>query len=544
MTSYIVIVDAGSSGTRPFIYAYRSYERDGPRIYNAKVAEVLRNNGTAVEGNNKQGIDKFVKWEDVVKKAVVDEANLKVYLKGVLDKVEEVLKKKGVDELSDVTLCLYATGGVRSLEKSLRDALFEFLEDFVYYGEYDGGYTFSKPKKRVAGDNGVTDGADESMEAIDGAKEALFGWVAANYSQGHALSDYRKYVEIGGASAQIAFLVDEVAENGNADEDVAAINTSKAEEDSAQTKVEKQGASDVALMVNLKMAKLDVEAAEIRAEMWTNPVSAANRVALSIGVHDTRVAKVEEIGDRNVFLASFPLGVNVGYEAYLKALTENKISLNDDEDDVPVPKFNPGLKAGDKKILYDPSRRAGYSKDIQHDWRVCGMEYTDNTRQLVMGVAAQAIDDLHILEDRGYKALERMQILDNLAAILHRDSDDPEVIGGSVFWHATRLGGDDGYNLDLDKFLKALETSREKKHGEYPEGTKKKNEQFFDSNYFAGAWLHQVLEWGFQISPKSVLLTPYNGSNGRLSWTLGAAVLYASPNLEHLCNGIDHRCCS
>ena len=196
------------------------------------------------------------------------------------------------------------------------------------------------------------------------------------------------------------------------------------------------------------------------------------------------------------------------------------------------------------QILYDPSRRAGYSEDIQADWRVCGMEFTDNTQQLVMGVAAQAIQDLHIFKDRGYKALERFQILENLAAILHRDSNTPEVIGASVFWHATRLGGDDGDDFDLEMFLAALENSRKLKHGQYPEGTKRKNEGFFDNNYFAGAWVQSVLEWGFNISPESVLLTPYNGSNGRLSWTLGAAVLYASPKLEYLCNGIDFECCS
>ena len=268
------------------------------------------------------GIDKFVNGD-----ATVDEDNLKEYLKGMLDKVKKVLEKKGVTDLSTVTLCLYATGGVRALKQPRRDALFEFLEKFVYDGEGEGGFKFGKPKKRIAGTDGVTDGADESMQAIDGAKEALFGWVAANYSQGHALSNYRKYVEIGGASAQIAFLVDDVKENEKAEEDQKAIDDKNTEVVSAKKELEDADGPDVTLTLLLKVAELEADAAEIRAERWSDPVNAAKRVALSIGEHDTRVAKVEEIGGKHVFLASFPLGVKIGYTAYLQALTENKVCV-------------------------------------------------------------------------------------------------------------------------------------------------------------------------------------------------------------------------
>lgn len=61
-------MDAGSSGTRPYIYKYRKHkavpgqfkstDEEGTKIslfYNAKVTEVVRDNGTGAAGNEIEG---------------------------------------------------------------------------------------------------------------------------------------------------------------------------------------------------------------------------------------------------------------------------------------------------------------------------------------------------------------------------------------------------------------------------------------------------------------------------------------------------------
>jgi len=49
--------------------------------------------------------------------------------------------------------------------------------------------------------------ADVACEVISRTDEAKFGWVAANHSQGHASPCGFGYVNMGGASAQIAFFL-------------------------------------------------------------------------------------------------------------------------------------------------------------------------------------------------------------------------------------------------------------------------------------------------------------------------------------------------
>ena len=109
---------------------------------------------------------------------------------------------------------------------------------------------------------------------------------------------------------------------------------------------------------------------------------------------------------------------------------------------------------------------------------------------------------------------------------------NPQIIGASGFWHNTRLAGDDGYKFDFVQHLSKLKAMR----------NNQSHNSYYINNFFAGIWMREVLKHGFDINPESVVFTPYSGNNGRLSWTLGAAVLYASPNLTNLGDGMDVCC--
>jgi hypothetical protein len=237
-------LDAGSGGTRPYIYAIQDATPIGAVFQNAKVNEVFRKNGTPLPGRDggpplsslahstvltyRTGIHELTSAQQVA-----------VYLDPIFAEVNRALPA-GV-AINTVRLFLLATGGVRELQPIPRATLLLWLT------EYTGALGY----------------ADATCEAIPGTEEAKFGWVAANYSQGHAPPYEFGYVEMGGASAQIAFALP--ADNA----DLIAI---------------------------------------------------AEGVAAQFDAGGINTAAVVEVGPRRVFLASYRLGSKVGYNQYKEVL--------------------------------------------------------------------------------------------------------------------------------------------------------------------------------------------------------------------------------
>ncbi|EDR10133.1 uncharacterized protein LACBIDRAFT_325752 [Laccaria bicolor S238N-H82] len=325
-TSYVVIVDAGSSGTRPYIYKCREHKAvpghfesstdAGTKIslfYNAKVTEVVRDNGTGAAGKENQGIHNCFRegGEDANQR----KAAVETYLGGLLTEVKEILEKQGVtgDALKDVSFFFYGTGGVRTLSPTNITDLYEVVKAIIL-------------------DAGFGDLKNPRLD-IDGAMEAKFGWVAANYSQGYPVSDYRVYVEMGGASAQIAIPVPLY-------QDVALVN----EKERAMRSFDQAAAGRCEL--ELLAASAYVEALEPGKQL-IHANKRADDINNNQGKH-MRIARVEPFGGRNVFLASFPMGVDEGYERYKKALPAL----------INAPDYS------NAPTLRDPSRRYGYEKDI------------------------------------------------------------------------------------------------------------------------------------------------------------------------------------
>jgi hypothetical protein len=236
------------------------------------------------------------------------------YLRGMLTEVKAILGKQGVTGvgLKAVPFFFYATGGVRTLSGGQRTELYGVLDAFISSAEF--GF-----------DNLKNDG---NRLEIEGTTEAKYGWVAANYSQGYAVSDYRAYVEMGGASAQIAIPVPLyheaaalAAEKEKAAQVVQAIGD---EEERNRIRASEEEGDQV--------RKWEVCAAEayVKALGDATQVNLAKERADDInkdtGEHK-RVARVDSLaGGRNVFLVSFPMGVDDGYKKYTEMLVATQVS--------------------------------------------------------------------------------------------------------------------------------------------------------------------------------------------------------------------------
>ncbi|KIM36982.1 hypothetical protein M413DRAFT_280032 [Hebeloma cylindrosporum] len=172
---YAVIFDAGSSGTRPFIYRITRKEVDGGGnvVQPAQVVEIVNHNGKSFKISPKEtgGIQ-----------AQKTDAEVAAHLNPLFNDVAGVLARLPA---LPVKYYLFATGGVRDrLNHEEREALHRRLTKYIEQtrGIASAAYTY---------------------RPIAGTEEARYGWVAANRSQSRPYD--AGYVEMGGATAQIAF---------------------------------------------------------------------------------------------------------------------------------------------------------------------------------------------------------------------------------------------------------------------------------------------------------------------------------------------------
>ncbi|KAK3053694.1 Golgi apyrase [Extremus antarcticus] len=184
---YGVVLDAGSSGSRVYIYRY-------------KTAEYVKEKEDTKELGRLPKIKTKKSWNFKVKPGIStfgDKPELvgEEHLKELVAFAEEQVPK---DEIENTPIFLLATAGMRLLPKAQRDAV---LENVCAY--------FQKHSKFQIPD------CDLHIQVIPGETEGLYGWVAANYlldgfdkpeknDHGDGHHTYG-FLDMGGASAQIAF---------------------------------------------------------------------------------------------------------------------------------------------------------------------------------------------------------------------------------------------------------------------------------------------------------------------------------------------------
>lgn len=185
--SYGIVLDAGSSGTRVYVYRWEKpeYVRDHgdsgdlvrlPKIKTKKDWRKKIHPGVSTFGS---------------KPELVGPEHLAPLLDFALDKVPK-------DEVANTPIFLLATAGMRLLPDSQRSAL---LNSICSY------FTHSS--------NFLLPDCNLHIQVIPGETEGLYGWIAANYLLGGfdapEKHDHGKghhtygFLDMGGASAQIAF---------------------------------------------------------------------------------------------------------------------------------------------------------------------------------------------------------------------------------------------------------------------------------------------------------------------------------------------------
>ncbi|KAL9102970.1 MAG: hypothetical protein Q9163_001923 [Psora crenata] len=184
---YGIVLDAGSSGTRLYIYRWL----DGPHAREIANTEQLQSLPV---------IKTKKKWTKKTRPGIstFGEEPSRVgpdHLEGLLDKAQKVVPK---EEIQRTPLFLLATAGVRLLPEHQR---IDLLKEVCSYARSKTHFLLPD--------------CDVHIRVIPGDTEGLYGWIAANYLLGGfdapqyhgGPKDHSTFgfLDMGGASAQIAF---------------------------------------------------------------------------------------------------------------------------------------------------------------------------------------------------------------------------------------------------------------------------------------------------------------------------------------------------
>ncbi|KAF5615954.1 golgi apyrase [Fusarium tjaetaba] len=182
---YGVILDAGSSGTRVYIYKWKNHAK---ATKDASAAELRSLPKIKLKENKKihPGVSSFAE-----KPAQIGPDHLQQLIDIALDEVPD-------SKISDTPVYLMATAGMRLLPKPQQSALLKSMCTYL-----QSNTKFILPD------------CDAHIQVISGETEGLYGWIAANYLLGgfdhpeehdHGKNHHTYgFLDMGGASAQIAF---------------------------------------------------------------------------------------------------------------------------------------------------------------------------------------------------------------------------------------------------------------------------------------------------------------------------------------------------
>lgn len=213
-----MILDAGSSGTRVHIYRWLDSAKARLKA-TTKELQSLPKLMTKKDWTKKvhPGVSAFAERPS----AVGEE-----HLKGLLEHALTVVPK---EQVADTPLFLMATAGVRLLSDNQRAAL---LNEICRYAQ--STTSFSLPS------------CDLHIQVIPGETEGLYGWIAANYLLGgfdfpeahaHGKGHHTYgFLDMGGASAQIAFAPNQTESEKHAD-DLKLLRMRKLNGESSEYKV-------------------------------------------------------------------------------------------------------------------------------------------------------------------------------------------------------------------------------------------------------------------------------------------------------------------
>ncbi|PMB71950.1 Golgi apyrase [Beauveria bassiana] len=218
-SQYGVVLDAGSSGTRVYVYKWRNPSAPPKHEYDDDDDEVRSLPKIHLKKNHKihPGISTFADAVDSVGHDHLQEL------------VDVALKKVPSHKIPETPIFLMATAGVRFLPPHKQKALLGAVCSY-----FKANTKFQLPD------------CDAHVQVIPGETEGLYGWIAANYllggferpdehrhSKGHHTYGF---LDMGGASAQIAFAPNATEAKKHAD-DLKLVRMRKLDGSSVEYKV-------------------------------------------------------------------------------------------------------------------------------------------------------------------------------------------------------------------------------------------------------------------------------------------------------------------
>ncbi|MBH1989335.1 MAG: hypothetical protein I8H75_06015 [Myxococcaceae bacterium] len=201
---YGVMLDAGSTGTRLYIY-----ERSGGAI---RLLEKRRiKPGISTFSTNPEGVQN--------------------YLLPLIQFAQERLSP--LTELSQVSIKLQATGGVRALSKAEQESVIQSAQKALERSGFD---------RPVA-------------EVITGEQEGIYQWIALNYLRktlgpNRQIQKKRKsagLIEMGGASLQVTFLKNELVQTESLDSQLYSVSYDGFGESSAWKRLGEEACKEIPL---------------------------------------------------------------------------------------------------------------------------------------------------------------------------------------------------------------------------------------------------------------------------------------------------------
>lgn len=186
--NYLIIIDAGSKGTRAYVYAYKS-------------TKYTLENNLPLDSQNGNLLPQLIyskDWHKRIKPSIessilkygLHESYINNYLDHLLSKIYNIIP---IEQHSRTPIFFHATAGLRALDPNLQSKL---LEKICGYLEKNTDFYFPDCSSHV--------------DILDGDVEGLYSWITLNYLMNNNASiskDERTYslLQLGGGSAQICF---------------------------------------------------------------------------------------------------------------------------------------------------------------------------------------------------------------------------------------------------------------------------------------------------------------------------------------------------
>lgn len=206
-SEYVIVLDAGSSGTRSFLYRIdRDGDSDIPKIYTTNSLSFKHNPGISSYYNFKtKEVDIDDLFEDSIEQLLEKTyKQLKIELKDEVNDVDGYLKNL------EIPIFVQATAGMRLLPEKAQSDILSGICNELY--KKNSKWPFMVYENQCL---------NNQVDIIDGQLEGVYGWLSLNYQlenlggSTNGDKDTFGFMDMGGASQQIAFAPSNMKINKN-----------------------------------------------------------------------------------------------------------------------------------------------------------------------------------------------------------------------------------------------------------------------------------------------------------------------------------------